>query len=51
MELGRRPWWMNGLFAFCLFMTFVYMPYDFLWKPVADDRKLVRFSLGWPRGD
>jgi len=40
VELGKRPWWMNGLFGFCLFMTFVYMPFDFLWKPVADDQEV-----------
>ena len=40
MDFGRRPWWMNALFAFCLFMTFVYMPYDMLWKPVEKDQEV-----------
>ncbi|MBM4335873.1 MAG: hypothetical protein FJ108_08170 [Deltaproteobacteria bacterium] len=49
MKFGARPWWMNGLFAFCLFMSFVYMPFDFFWKPVADDQE-VWFGVlltGW----
>lgn len=29
-----RPWWMNLIFAFCLYMTFIYMPFDFLVKPL-----------------
>jgi hypothetical protein len=32
-EWQKRPWWMNGLFAFCLYMTFVYEPWDILFKP------------------
>lgn len=49
MEFGTRPWWMNGLFAFCLFMTVIYMPFDFFWKPVADDQEVwFGFMLtGW----
>jgi len=35
--LGRRPVWMNGLLAFCAYMTFVYVPWDFFAKSVADD--------------
>lgn len=49
MDFGRRPWWMNALFAFCGFMTFVYMPWDFFWKPVAQDEE-VWFGIllhGW----
>lgn len=47
--LSRRPWWMNILFAFCLYMTFIYMPYDVLFKPVAQDEE-VWFGIvlhGW----
>ncbi len=49
MGLGARPMWMNALFAFCLYMTFVYMPFDFFWKPVADDQEVwFGFLLtGW----
>ena len=39
-ELRRRPWWMNALFAFCLYMTFIYMPFDFFLKPTAEDREV-----------
>jgi hypothetical protein len=44
-----RPWWLTGLLGFCLFMTFVYMPYDFFWKSVADDQEVwLGFLLrGW----
>ena len=47
--LGARPWWMNLLFGFCLYMTFVYMPFDMFWKSVARDVE-VWFGLmlhGW----
>lgn len=49
-EWGRRPWWMQLLFGFCLYMTFVYMPFDLFWKPVAEDEE-VFFGItlhGWP---
>ena len=35
--LDRRPLWMNALLGFCAFMTFVYVPWDFFAKPVAED--------------
>ena len=49
MDFGRRPWWMNGLFAFCLFMMFAFLPWDFFWKSVADDEEVwFGFLLrGW----
>lgn len=37
---GRRPWWMNVLFAFCLYMALVYVPFDLFWKPVATDEEV-----------
>ena len=47
--LAPRPWWMNVLFAFCLYMTFVYLPFDLFMKPVArDDEVWFGFLLhGW----
>jgi len=44
-----RPVWMNAVFVFCLFMTFVYMPFDLFWKPVAQDQEVwFGFMLtGW----
>jgi hypothetical protein len=40
---------MNVLFAFCLYMTFVYMPFDVFWKSIATDQE-VWFGVllhGW----
>jgi len=40
---------MNLLFVFCLYMTFVYLPFDLFWKPVAADEE-VWFGItlhGW----
>lgn len=39
-ELGRRPWWMNALFAFCVYMALVYVPFDLFWKRVATDEEV-----------
>ena len=44
-----RPVWMNAVMLFCAYMTFVYMPYDMLIKPVDEDQE-VWFGLmltGW----
>ena len=48
-ELRRRPWWMNLLWGFCLYMTFIYLPFDLFVKPVADDEEVwFGFVLyGW----
>ena len=45
----RRPWWMQPILGFCLFMAVVYMPFDMFLKPVAGDQE-VWFGLmltGW----
>lgn len=42
--LARRPWWMNGLLLFCLYMTFIYVPWDFFSKPVAEAEEVW---FGW----
>lgn len=39
-ELDRRSWWMNLMFGFCLYMTFIYMPFDILIKPVEQDAEV-----------
>lgn len=46
---GRRPLWMNALMIFCACMAFVYVPWDFLAKPVARDQEAwLGFLLsGW----
>jgi hypothetical protein len=44
-----RPWWMNTLLLFCAFMSFIYLPWDFFFKPVAEDQE-VWFGIlltGW----
>ena len=48
-EWRKRPWWMNLMLFFCLFMTFVYMPFDMFLKPVAQDEEVwFGFLLeGW----
>jgi hypothetical protein len=48
-QRDARPWWMNLMFLFCLYMTFVYVPWDLLVKPVAQDEE-VWFGItlhGW----
>ena len=44
-----RPWWMNLIFYFCVYMTSVYLPFDLFWKPVAMDHEIwFGFALaGW----
>ena len=37
--LGRRPWWMNALMLFCLFMAALYTPWDFFLKPAGRDEE------------
>ena len=48
-EWAKRRWWMNLLFVFCLYMTFVYIPFDLFLKPVAADQEVwFGFTLhGW----
>ena len=35
-----RPVWMNALMLFCAYMTFIYMPFDLFYKPVAVDEEV-----------
>ena len=44
-----RPWWMNPIFYFCLYMTFIYLPFDLFFKPVEGDEEIwFGFTLtGW----
>ena len=48
-EWAKRRWWMNLVFLFCLYMTFVYLPFDLFLKPVADDEEVwFGFTIhGW----
>ena len=48
-EWTTRCWWMNLMFLFCLYMTFIYLPFDLFLKPVAEDEEVwFGFTLhGW----
>ena len=48
-EWGFRPWWMNLIWFFCIYMTFIYMPFDIFWKDVEiDDEVWCGITLhGW----
>lgn len=49
-NLSRRSWWLNLLLGFCLYMSFIYMPFDLFLKPVSADEE-VWFGVtlhGWP---
>lgn len=35
-----RPGWMNALMLFSAYMTFIYVPWDLLLKPVAEDKEV-----------
>jgi short-subunit dehydrogenase len=35
-----RPTWMNILMVFCAYMSFLYVPWDFFMKPVAQDEEV-----------
>ena len=51
-RLGERPAWMNVLLAFCAFMTFFYLPWDFFVKPMARDEEVwfgIRFYGFWAK--
>jgi hypothetical protein len=49
-EWNKRPWWMNLLWFFCLYMTFIYMPFDMFTKPYERWEEIwFGFILtGWP---
>lgn len=48
-QLRRRPFWMNVLMFVCAYLAFIYVPWDFLFKPVALDEEVwFGFVLrGW----
>lgn len=44
-----RPWWMNAMMLFCLYMAVFYLPFDLFLKPVEQDQE-VWFGIvltGW----
>jgi hypothetical protein len=49
---GRRPGWMSALMLFCAYMAFVYVPWDFFFKPLALDEEVwfgVRLHGIWAK--
>jgi short-subunit dehydrogenase len=36
-RLKQRPWWMNALMLFCVYMALIHIPWDFFVKPAARD--------------
>ena len=49
-QWAERPWWMNLIWFFCLYMTFIYMPFDIFTKPFEHWEEVwFGFTLrGWP---
>jgi hypothetical protein len=49
-QWAERPWWMNLIWFFCLYMTFIYMPFDIFTKPFERLEEIwFGFTLhGWP---
>ncbi|MDG2141624.1 MAG: hypothetical protein P8K27_09015 [Gammaproteobacteria bacterium] len=48
-NLTLRPGWMNLVLFFCFYMTFIYLPWDILVKPISEDQE-VWFGVlfyGW----
>lgn len=49
-ELNKRPWWLSLIWIFCIYMTFIYMPFDMFTKPYASWEEVwFGYRLtGWP---
>ncbi|MYD43007.1 MAG: hypothetical protein F4W90_03840 [Gammaproteobacteria bacterium] len=47
--LQKRPIYMNLMWFFCIYMTFIYAPFDIFFKPVEQDAEVwFGFTLyGW----
>jgi hypothetical protein len=51
-RFAGRPLWMNALMLFSAYMAFVYVPWDFLAKPLAMDEEVwfgIRFHGVWAK--
>lgn len=48
-EWARRPWWLNGILLFSLYMTVIYSPFDVVFKPMDSDEDvwLGYMFTGW----
>jgi hypothetical protein len=52
LVFGGRPAWMNALMVFCFYMALVYVPWDFLMKPLAHDEEVwfgIRLTGAWAK--
>jgi len=38
-EWARRPWWMNLMFALCIYMAFVRVPIDLVFTSIEHDQE------------
>jgi short-subunit dehydrogenase len=38
-RLQERPWWMNAMMITSAFLAYVYVPWDFFFKPLAEDQE------------
>lgn len=48
----ERPWWMSVAMIFCAYMTFIYVPWDFFAKPMAEDEEVwfgILFTGFWAK--
>lgn len=36
LPFSERPLWLNVLLAFCVYITFIYSPWDYFSKPVSE---------------
>ncbi len=39
-RFGERPWWMNVLMVWCIYLAFIYIPWDFFCKSVVHDQEV-----------
>jgi hypothetical protein len=48
-EWAKRPWWLNVILGFCVYMTIIYSPFDVVFKPLAEDEDvwLGFMFTGW----
>lgn len=51
-EWKKRPWWMNLMWFFAIYMTFIYLPYDIFTKEVVNAEEVwfgIVFKGWWAR--
>ncbi|MFK7895518.1 MAG: SDR family NAD(P)-dependent oxidoreductase [Myxococcota bacterium] len=48
----ERPWWMSAVMIFSAYMAFIYVPWDFFAKPMAEDEEVwfgILFKGFWAK--